>query len=418
MTAKDSNQTAPPAADGDADPPVLEAEFSEVADAPDKPAAADDKAGAKPRTNRLPWALAGLLAAFIAGLIAAPYGMEGLRLIGLLPAAPDPVAASDQLATAEQRIAAIEASIQRLAGRVGVAETAVGDLARADERGVEALATLVGRIDDLAAAPPPADGTPAPDLAARLAALEGALAALETAAAQRGAEVDPAAVAAVQTATVEAVEQRRRQAALLEALERRIGVLEALDRGVAPADDLVRAVADLARQVDRGRAFAVDLARVRALLADRPAASRAAVAVPLDTLEPSAEAGLATRETLARAFEPMAAAVLRADARGEGDGWLDRLSGALASIVTVRRTGDVAGEDASAVISRAEVRLRDGDLGGAVDQLAALTGPAAEAAGPWLARARARLAAEDAVDQLLAQVVPTAGPATQDEAGG
>lgn len=418
MTAKDSDQTAPPEADGDADPPVIEAEFSEVADAPDKPAATADKAAAKPRASRLPWVLAGVLAAFIAGLIAAPYGMEGLRLIGLLPAAPDPSAATEQLAATEQRLAAVEASVQRLAGRVGVTETAVGDLARADERGVEALAALVGRIDDLAAAPPQADGAPAPDLAARLVELESALAALETATAQRGAEVDPAAVAAVQTATVEAVEQRRRQAARLEALERRIGVLEALDRGVAPADDLVRAVADLARQVDRGQAFAVDLARVRALLADRPAASRAVVAVPLDTLEPSAETGLATREALARAFEPMAAAVLRADARGEGDGWLDRLSGALASIVTVRRTGDVAGEDASAVISRAEVRLRDGDLGGAVDQLAALTGPAAEAAGPWLARARARLAAEGAVDRLLAQVVPTADPATQDEAGG
>jgi hypothetical protein len=73
-------------------------------------------------------------------------------------------------------------------------------------------------------------------------------------------------------------------------------------------------------------------------------------------------------------------------------------------LVTVRSVGaDAEGSDADARVARAEARLADGDLAGAVAEIEGLEGPAAEAAAGWLERARARLAAEQALASLQEQ---------------
>ena len=90
---------------------------------------------------------------------------------------------------------------------------------------------------------------------------------------------------------------------------------------------------------------------------------------------------------------------------------MDRAWARLRSLVTVRPVGgDVAGDSPEAHLARAEARLDEGDLAGAVSELEALEGPAAEAAAPWLAGARARVAADQAIEALreraLARVLP------------
>jgi uroporphyrinogen-III synthase len=64
----------------------------------------------------------------------------------------------------------------------------------------------------------------------------------------------------------------------------------------------------------------------------------------------------------------------------------------------------VLGDDTAAIVARAEARLAAGDLYAAVQQLAALQGPAAAAAQDWLAPANARLAAQQAMAGLTAQL--------------
>jgi len=58
-----------------------------------------------------------------------------------------------------------------------------------------------------------------------------------------------------------------------------------------------------------------------------------------------------------------------------------------------------------ALLARAGARLDEDDLAGAVALLAGLPEPAARQAQPWLARARARLAAEAALGRLVEQAL-------------
>jgi hypothetical protein len=90
---------------------------------------------------------------------------------------------------------------------------------------------------------------------------------------------------------------------------------------------------------------------------------------------------------------------------------MDRAWARLRSVVTVRPVGgDVAGDSPEARLARAEARLDEGDLASAVGELEGLQGTAAEAAAPWLAGARARAAADEAIARLreraLARVLP------------
>jgi uroporphyrinogen-III synthase len=66
----------------------------------------------------------------------------------------------------------------------------------------------------------------------------------------------------------------------------------------------------------------------------------------------------------------------------------------------VRPLGPVEGAAAEAVVARAEAHLEKGDLASALGELDALSGPAAEAAAPWRAKAEARLAAQGALQRL------------------
>lgn len=77
----------------------------------------------------------------------------------------------------------------------------------------------------------------------------------------------------------------------------------------------------------------------------------------------------------------------------------------VASLVSIRRTGEVEGVGAEARVARAEARLKAGELGAAVEEISKLEGTALDAAAAWLQRARARQDAADAVAVLSRLVV-------------
>ncbi|MEZ5831910.1 MAG: uroporphyrinogen-III synthase [Dongiaceae bacterium] len=128
----------------------------------------------------------------------------------------------------------------------------------------------------------------------------------------------------------------------------------------------------------------------------------------VDSLTPMAESGVPTLSQLAAGFPSTEIARSgEAELAGEvtDDNWLKRfwrgLGHSISEVITVRPTGpDVEGDDTLARLARAEAKLGEGDLSGAVAEVRDMTGLAAETAAEWLSQAEARLTIESAAAQL------------------
>ncbi len=178
----------------------------------------------------------------------------------------------------------------------------------------------------------------------------------------------------------------------------RIAALEAVAAAGDPGRvDLVLAISRLRQALSGSGPFAEDLA-----LVERLGAGEAAFGGPLEVLAAHAEVGVPARSVLRARFPTLAREAIQADRDAEAGDWLDKTVARLGRLVSVRRTGEVAGAGTGAVVARAEARLGTGDLGAAVAELGGLEGAAAEAAADWLAEAAARLASERALDDLAA----------------
>jgi uroporphyrinogen-III synthase len=192
----------------------------------------------------------------------------------------------------------------------------------------------------------------------------------------------------------------------LKPLEDRLAALEARRVDVTRAELLV-AVGQLSEVVNRGAAYAAALETVAAL-----GKGESEVQSALGALTPNARVGIPTAAQLMQRFDRDAAEIVRADLAPEGAHWTDRLLARLSSLVTVRRTGaDAEGNTPSAIVARAEAKVKNGDLAGAVAELEKLTGKPADAAQPWLVAAKARLAADAALDALGAYALRQLGQA-------
>jgi hypothetical protein len=159
----------------------------------------------------------------------------------------------------------------------------------------------------------------------------------------------------------------------------------------ASAKNIVLAVelANLKRAVERGAAFERELSQVKAV---------APADLDLKALEGSAKAGLPTQAVLAREFRETARTVVTADAAPTEDGsFFDRLVAGASTVVRVRKTGNVEGQTAEAVVARMERKLTDGDLEGTMKEAESLGGKAKEAAAGWLEKLGARLAVDRAM---------------------
>ena len=265
----------------------------------------------------------------------------------------------------------------------------------------------------------------------RMAALEAGLASLENRPFPTSGETtpDPAMVRAL-----ESVESTL--AALMDRMVELESRLQQAEISHEAGWALVVAGAELRAALRTARPFAAELSALRETLAALPGdrdAGGGSLDVALAALEPYAEDGIPTLESLGRELSGLTPRLMAADitdsaetAPLEGENWITTLRGRLGSLISIRRTGaGVAGSSAEAVTARAEAALAAGDLKTAVAEMETLQGKSAHMAASWLAGARARLAAEQSlagisrrVTAILARDEARQAPGAEKGAGG
>ena len=183
----------------------------------------------------------------------------------------------------------------------------------------------------------------------------------------------------------------------LSSLADRVTALETgNDAELMRAASLAMAVANLSRAAAGSAPFTQELAVVRALAPDQ---------TQLTALSGYAETGLPTVTVLQSEFSAFGRAAIRADRVAGATGWWDSLLANLSSIITVRNTNETEGETTSALISRIENHLVDGQLFDALNTAGKLSPAAREAMAPWLDRAQPRGELEAAIENLNADVL-------------
>jgi hypothetical protein len=311
--------------------------------------------------------------------------------IGLVLAA---VGIAALLMSRDNGVSALEA---RLAG----AERVVRELAsRAPPADPKALDELTRRVAKLEATPP----SPASDaaLAARIAALEAevkAMTATQLSVGRRDDEIlaaarDARARADASAAALAELTQKipaATERSELEALANRVTAVERSEKAAESGDRALRlalAATALNNAVERGDAFAAELATAKALGAD---------AKLVAALEPFARSGVPSAAALARQFSELAPSL---QASGAREGVLARLQLNAEKLIRIRRVDEPAGNDAAAIVARAEAKVSRSDIAGAVSELAQLPPDARAPAETWIKSAQARIAAIDASRRL------------------
>ncbi|VBB69464.1 Uroporphyrinogen-III synthase [invertebrate metagenome] len=185
----------------------------------------------------------------------------------------------------------------------------------------------------------------------------------------------------------------------LTALEEAVRRTTRQDATAAPA--WLLAVTQLREAVHRGSPFTTELHAARAFAED-VAIVDAAVAGFIAY----AVTGLPTRSAIETRFDSLNSAIARAAMSPEGDSWLAHALQRLLGAITIRRTdGTATGNKTLAVMARAGTALHAGDLIEAVRIMDSLQGLPARVAESWIAFARARATADEALARLTAHAL-------------
>ena len=300
-------------------------------------------------------------------------------------------------------LAGIEQRLNQLAKAVAEAGEARGS----GDEALNALVDEIGlRLDSLETALAERQAASAVD--SLKAEVEGRLAQAETALA------DLQALTGLATETKSLASETQGLAARLGDAETQLATLTELNTRVQELEDtaaeapggevgaaaLTLALAQLRDALRSTGPFEQELGVVSRLAADEPQLLEA-----LAPLSDKANSGVPTLEQLQSSFSTVARQAAAAASSGEDEGWSGGVMRRLSNVLTVRPVGETEGEDAGAVIARAEVKLNGGDLAGAEQELAALSGPAGEAVSGWRSQASLRLAADEALAALRAHSI-------------
>jgi hypothetical protein len=394
-------------------PPTIDLKATEVSGEP-----AGGSGSAPPRWRA---ALAWLPADFPWPLVAASAGGAALT-VAVLAFAGVFSSRDEGVVALDTRLARVEQQLRDLAAKpVPVAGAA---------KAVDDLAGRLARLETIVATPkaPIAD----PALANRIATLEGDLKALgervgvlgrrndeiASAAGEARTRADAAAAAvaalksemkklpppvapAVKPAEIEALNAR------IAALERAAKAMEAQLAGRAGGDGadrslrLVVVASTLNAAVERGAPFVAELAAARAAARDPKL---------LAPLEPFAKSGVPSATTLARELTALLPAVAKAAGTTSREGSiLDRLKASAEKVVRIRPIDEAAGDDPAAVVRRIEMRAEQGNLNGAMAEIAKLPEAARALTKAWVAKAEARNAALEASRRFAASALAAIG---------
>lgn len=281
------------------------------------------------------------------------------------------------------------------------------------------LARRVARLESQSGQPSPAPvaGAPPPNGADndRLAVLEKQLAELKTGSAQSeqlakglsdlqlaagGRELLAQSIRDIQSsmaATQGSVERLNGQVTGLG------GRLDKVDAALADrrqqtlrAEATILAVGQLRTALATSKPFAKQLAAVRAMVP-----GDADIGAVLDQMQPFADSGAETSDDLTRDFSRLAPTLVRTAVVGDGQSWWRQALYHIQSVVSIRRTGaDAPGDSVGATVARAEAKLDEDDLQGAIAMLQGLSGAAADRASPWIHDAQHRVAVDAAESDL------------------
>lgn len=363
--------------------PPLEAE----AEPAPEPAPEAPKAEAPPpgpaRGGFVPMALGGVVAAALgagAVIYALPNLPEGLKaMLPLTAPEVDPAPFQAEIETQNTKIDALTQELAALRAAAPAAPDLSGVQAALDEvsaavRAVrEAQEALAGRVAALEQMPV-GEGGVAP---AALQALQGQLDALrgELAGAAPAGEAAQQAIAAAAAAAEQRISEAEAQAAQMRAQTE-----AAAQKVMAEA-----AVARLKAAFESGASLAVPLADLTAAGIPAPAELGGEIA--------SVGALQAAFPEAAR----QALAVARKETAGEG---LDKMKAFLMAQLGARSVAPRPGEDADAVLSRAQAAVEGGDFAAALAEIETLPPAAQVPLADWAARAKVRLAAQAALQAL------------------
>jgi hypothetical protein len=139
-----------------------------------------------------------------------------------------------------------------------------------------------------------------------------------------------------------------------------------------------------------GAAFGPELAALQRMGVD------AAALAPLEAVVN----GAPTNSALAASFDAVAPHVLAATSQPDTGSVSDRFLAHLHNLVKVRELNETAGDDPQALVSQIEAASRRGDIGAALASFDKLPEAARKAAGDWPTLARARQAAETALQSI------------------
>ncbi len=355
----------------------------------------------------------------------------------------------------DDRLTALQGDVQTLSEKVQAAvdqgalndaiAAAISPLAADLDSARQELAGIKSEVEALKAAAPAeamGSGTLAAAPGVDLTPLENRINTLQTALDETGKRLDELAASQGTTAAAapaEATPDPRVDALSHEnqalrdqiaTLTQRLDALSALDTKLQEIEPRLSALSDQVANLPRGAeqqraaALIVAIGELRSALASDKGFSAEVSAITdltkndeamrprlkplLDELAPLAESGVPTLSQLAAGFpatEIARAGEAELASEVSDDAWYKRLwhgtVHALSEVFTLRPVGpDVEGEGTLARLARAEAKLEESDLSGAVTEIRGLTGLAAETAAEWLSQAEARLAVEHVAAQL------------------
>jgi hypothetical protein len=193
----------------------------------------------------------------------------------------------------------------------------------------------------------------------------------------------------------------------IEALTARVATLEqatkaateriASTAGADKAGRLAFVAIALRAAVERGDAFAGELAAAKPLVADAKAIS---------ALEPFAATGVPRNAALGRELSALTGAMLNAaGAPARDGGFMGRLQQNAERLVRIRPINETPGDDATTVISRADVKAAHGDVAGALAEVKSLPAAVRAPVENWIKKAEAQALALGAARTLADSAV-------------
>ena len=174
--------------------------------------------------------------------------------------------------------------------------------------------------------------------------------------------------------------------------------VSAMERTTVGAQAQLMALLALKGKVDVGQPFGPELAVVNEVAMQSDELTGALASLPLDD-------NIATYPELVAQLDKDVPMILHAIGDHERDWWTQTYD-TIAALITIRRApGMVDGTAPRDVLARAQARLAERDLAGALEEMQVLSGPHAAAAAAWMTAAQARVAANAAVAEAVAVVL-------------